>query len=145
MQNTTERVPAMTSPTPVAAHPSHDVGEERIILRGVSWATCESLLADFVDRNTPHLTYDQGVLEIMAPSFPHGNLNRSLQDVFTTIADEREIDFINAGSTTFKRADLAKGSRLTLVSILLTPSAYARNARFILLLIHLQIWLLKLT
>jgi Uma2 family endonuclease len=81
----------------------------RLILHGISWATYESLLADNVDSHAAHFTYDQGALEIMAPSFVHEKTNRLLHDLVTEIAFEMNIDFVNAGSTTFKRADLQKG------------------------------------
>ena len=66
MQSTDETTPAVTPITSVSPPFPQIASEQRIILGGVSWATYESLLADFVDRSTPHFTYDQGVLEIMA-------------------------------------------------------------------------------
>jgi Uma2 family endonuclease len=82
---------------------------QRLILHGVSWATYERLLADFHDSHAAHFAYDQGVLEIMVLSYAHEKVNRLLQTVFEVIAAELDIDFENAGSTTFKRADLARG------------------------------------
>jgi Uma2 family endonuclease len=109
MQSTMETPPAVSPSISVSPpHPRID-SEQRVILRGVSWATYESLLVDFAGRSSPRFAYDQGVLEIMPLSFPHENMNRLLQDLFSAVADEQELDFVNAGSTTFKRADLAKG------------------------------------
>lgn len=45
----------------------------------------------------------------MVTSFEHEHLNRLIADIFTTIADELELDCIDAGSTTFKRGDLEQG------------------------------------
>jgi len=109
MQSTTETPPAVSPSISVSPPHPRIANEQHVILRGVSWATYESLLADFVDRSAPHFAYDQGVLEIMAPTLTHDRGNRRLTTIFEAIADERELDFINAGSTTFKRADLAKG------------------------------------
>ena len=109
MQSTAETPPAVSPSIPVSPSHSQIASEQRVILQGVSWTTYESLLADFVDRSAPHFAYDQGVLEIMAPSFLHEDMNRLLQDLFSAAAEEMDIDFVNAGSTTFKRADLAKG------------------------------------
>lgn len=81
-----------------------------VILRGVSWGTYEHLLADFQDSHTAHFTYDRGVLEIMVLSFEHEKLNRLIHDLFTLIALEMDLEFVNAGSTTFKRLDLSRGS-----------------------------------
>src|SRR6266542_964516 len=82
---------------------------QRVILHGVSWETYERLLADFQDSHAAHFTYDQGVLEIMVLSFKHETFNRTLATLVETLAEELQIDFVNAGSTTFKREDLARG------------------------------------
>lgn len=82
---------------------------QRVILHGVSWETYERLLADFQDSHAAHFAYDQGVLEIMVLSFKHETFNRMLATLIETIAEEMQIDILNAGSTTFKRADLHKG------------------------------------
>ncbi|MGH7965954.1 MAG: Uma2 family endonuclease [Candidatus Binatia bacterium] len=93
-----------------AAHPASlsETGP-RFILYGVSWATYERLLADFADSHAAHFAYDQGALEIMAPSFQHEEINRLIATLFEVIAAEMDIDCVNAGSTTFKRVDLARG------------------------------------
>jgi Uma2 family endonuclease len=82
---------------------------QRVILHGVSWATYERLLADFQDSHAAHFAYDRGVLEIMVLSFEHEKINRLIHTLFEVIAAEMDVDFENAGSTTFKRADLARG------------------------------------
>ena len=81
----------------------------RIILRGVSWATYESLLTDFQDSNAVHFAYDQGVLEIMAPSTRHEEPNRTLALLVEMLALELHINIRNLGSTTFTRKDLQRG------------------------------------
>ncbi|MCI0489826.1 MAG: Uma2 family endonuclease [Blastocatellia bacterium] len=83
--------------------------EQRVILRGVSWATYESLLADRVSSSSPHFTYDRGVLEIMSPSTKHERLNRRIATLVEVIAEEWEIELDNLGSNTFKREDLHRG------------------------------------
>jgi Uma2 family endonuclease len=88
--------------------PSPETGQ-RIILHGISWATYERLLADFQDSHAAHFAYDRGVLEIMVLSFEHEKINRLIHTLFEIIANEWEVDFENAGSTTFKREDLARG------------------------------------
>jgi Uma2 family endonuclease len=83
--------------------------EQRVILRNISWETYERLLAERGESSSPRFTYDQGVLEIMVVSFEHEQLNRLIADLFTMIAFEMNIEFINGGSTTFKREDLRRG------------------------------------
>jgi Uma2 family endonuclease len=83
--------------------------EQRVVLSGISWETYERLLAEHDGRASPRFTYDRGDLEIMVISFEHEELNRLLHDLFTVVADEVRLDFINAGSTTLKREDLERG------------------------------------
>ena len=103
----------MHSPTeviqPVARQAPPSETTQRVILHGVSWETYERLLADFEDSHAAHFAYDQGVLEIMVLSFKHETFNRTLATIVEALAEEMEIDIVNAGSTTFKRADLGKG------------------------------------
>ena len=83
--------------------------EQRMRLSGISWETYERLLAEHEGRQSPRFTYDRGELEIMVISFEHERANRLLHDLFTVLAEERGIDFVNAGSTTLKRRDLDRG------------------------------------
>ncbi|MGH8566995.1 MAG: Uma2 family endonuclease, partial [Gammaproteobacteria bacterium] len=79
------------------------------ILSGVSWDTYERLLADMQDRHAAHFAYDQGMLEIMAPSHEHESLKHVVAMLVETLAEEMEVDIHGGGSTTFRREDLAKG------------------------------------
>ncbi len=71
-------VPRMATLT---SRPATAPAELRIVLDGVSWDTHERLLADYVDSSVPHFTYDGGVLEIVRPSRPHEEDNRTLATV----------------------------------------------------------------
>lgn len=82
---------------------------QRMILRGVSWATYERLLADFEDSHAVHFAYDREVLEIMVLSTKHEEPNRTLSLLVDLVAGELDIDVRRLGSTTFTRADLSKG------------------------------------
>lgn len=86
-----------------------ELGEQRIILRGISWDTYERLLADSEERVVPRLAYDRGVLEAMSPSTEHEVASRNISMVVSVVAEELGIDVLDAGSTTFKRADLERG------------------------------------
>jgi Uma2 family endonuclease len=80
----------------------------RVLLTGIRWRTYLALVADLRDRHV-FLTYDRGDLEIMAPLFRHEGYSARLGRFAETLAEELEIDFINAGSTTFNREDLERG------------------------------------
>lgn len=83
--------------------------EQRVILYGISWETYERLLEDLADRSLPHLTFDQGVLEIMSPTPEHEEYNRMLALFVEVIAEEFQVNIRSLGSTTFKRQDILKG------------------------------------
>jgi Uma2 family endonuclease len=83
--------------------------EQRVILRNVSWEAYERLLRDHAEASGPRLFYDRGTLEIMSPSAEHEEANRTLSLLVEVIAEEFGIEVRNLGSTTFKRADLARG------------------------------------
>ena len=89
---------------------SRDVAaEERFVLRNVTWETYEQLLKNYENCSVPRLTYDQGDLEIMTPPPPHEATSRLLSLLVNIICEERELDVLDFGSTTHKRADLLKG------------------------------------
>ncbi len=85
------------------------LGENRIVLHNISWTTYESLLRDLSSQSAPHLTYDQGILEIMSPLPPHERINRITALIVEVLAEELNIDVDSLGSTTFKRKDLERG------------------------------------
>ncbi len=89
--------------------PPPEVREQRVVLNHVSWETYERLLADHIDASSPRFTYDQGVLEIMSPSFEHENLNEVLTMVGDMVAEEWGVEFMKAGSTTFRRRERGRG------------------------------------
>jgi Uma2 family endonuclease len=83
--------------------------DQRVIITGVSWQTYERLLADFGDNHAARMAFDQGTLEIMAPSFAHERALHLLIQIVEIIAEVRDMDMVIAGSTTFKREDLGRG------------------------------------
>jgi Uma2 family endonuclease len=83
--------------------------EARVILEGVSWSTYVGLLEELGEHRKARLAYDQGTLEIMAPYFGHEWLNRLLADIITALAFGKPLPIEQAGSTTFRREDVARG------------------------------------
>ena len=81
----------------------------RVVLPNVSWETYERLLTDLSDCSVPHLTYDQGRLEIMGPTAKHEKVNRNIERLVSIAALEMNIEVASLGSTTFKREDIARG------------------------------------
>ncbi|MBI4903567.1 MAG: Uma2 family endonuclease [Acidobacteria bacterium] len=85
------------------------IAEERVLLQNVSWETYERLLSESVNNCGKRFIYDSGELEIMVVYVGHENANRTLASMVEVTAEESGQDFARAGSTTFKREDLAKG------------------------------------
>ncbi len=82
---------------------------QKLILQGVGWDFYERILSEFEDSNALHFAYDDGFLEIEVPLFESETANRILQHLVTAICIEKEIEVINAGSTTFHKRAKAKG------------------------------------
>jgi len=61
------------------------------------------------DSHAAHFAYDQGMLEIMAPSHEHESLKHVIAMLVEVLAEEMGMDIHGGGSTTFRREDLAKG------------------------------------
>jgi Uma2 family endonuclease len=79
------------------------------IIPGVQWCTYAQLLRDRGDSHAVYLTYDQGILELLAPSFSHEHANRILAMIVETVALASGADLYPAGSTTCTREDLERG------------------------------------
>lgn len=80
-----------------------------IVLRDISWPTYEALLKDLSGHPGVRVAYDRGSLEIMSPSKLHERLKKLLAQVLEILTLELNIRRQSAGSTTWKRSDLARG------------------------------------
>ncbi|MFM2379281.1 MAG: hypothetical protein RLZZ143_1859 [Cyanobacteriota bacterium] len=79
---------------------------EIINLSGISWETYETLLEELNNRRL-RLTYNRGILEIMAPSPEHELSKEVLGRFVETIAEELAVQIYPLGSTTFKRPEIS--------------------------------------
>jgi Uma2 family endonuclease len=73
-----------------------------VVLRNISWETYERLLLDLEDCSVPHLTYDDGDLEIMSSSSLHERITRAVDQFIYLVTEELEINASCLGSTTFR-------------------------------------------
>lgn len=89
-------------PVPAAAK------ETRVVMRGVSWQTYKSLMAEVGDDRPWRIAYDRGVLEIRMPLLEHEVPKGLLESFVEAVADELEIEVLKAGSLTLEREDLTK-------------------------------------
>ena len=94
-----------TTSTPVE---QQTTPENRVILKGVSWSTFKSLLADVGDDRAWRIAYDEGVLEIRMPLEEHEEPKRLIESFVEAIVDELEIELRSLGSLTLEREDLTR-------------------------------------
>ncbi|MFO0981453.1 MAG: Uma2 family endonuclease [Planctomycetota bacterium] len=80
-------------------------GEQRVFLGDVRWETFQALLHDVVGEHRGRWAYDQGLLEIMSPSYDHESIKALLGRCIETVAEELAIPIRAAGSTTLQRLD----------------------------------------
>ncbi|MEL6384688.1 MAG: Uma2 family endonuclease [Cyanobacteria bacterium J06626_18] len=85
------------------------IPQNRVVLQGVSWSTYQALIHDLESEPGKRLTYDQGKLEIMAPSPPHEGFKKRVGRMVEVTTEETETEIRSLGSTTWSREDLAKG------------------------------------
>lgn len=80
-----------------------------ISLANTSWDKFEAILDELGETRGLKLAYDQGVLELMSPLLEHEFDKEMLGDFIKVLLEEYGIEFISAGSTTFKHEKMAKG------------------------------------
>jgi Uma2 family endonuclease len=83
--------------------------EQRVVLHNISWELYESLLAAHTDRSVPRFTFDQGCLEIVSLSPAHERLSGAIDLLVTIAAEEKRVNLMGVGSTSFRRQDLDRG------------------------------------
>jgi len=97
----------MTTATPTPQ--SQKRGAEPVVtLKGVSWQTFKTLLAEIGEDRACRMAYDQGVLEIRMPLEDHEVPKGMLESFIEAIADELEIEVKKVGALSLKRDDLTR-------------------------------------
>jgi Uma2 family endonuclease len=79
------------------------------VIRSVSWAYYEKLLAAVGENGGLRLAYDGKDLEIMSPSPVHENSKVYAGKFVDLVAEELDIDSINLASTTWNRPEIERG------------------------------------
>lgn len=77
-------------------------------LDNISWDLYEEMLEAIGERPI-HMTYDQGMLEIVTLSPLHEKVKKAIARLLEAYADAMEINVEGLGSTTFRRKDLRRG------------------------------------
>jgi len=81
----------------------------RTLLTGISWATYEHLVEDYIDRAGPRLTFDRGTLEIMSPPLPHDHVTQPLTYIVAIVSGQLGIPNVDAGSVTVRQRAKERG------------------------------------
>ncbi|PSR18226.1 hypothetical protein C8255_08490 [filamentous cyanobacterium CCP3] len=74
-----------------------------LVLRDVSWAEFEAILAELGNHRSTRIAYDKGFLEIMAPLTEQGYFKEVISIAVGDIAEVLEQDYECYGSTTWRR------------------------------------------
>ena len=83
---------------------------ERVYATGIPW-NVYTRLADFRDQQESRvkITYDQGRIELVSPSFRHEKPSLRLNLIVVTLAEELGLELVSARSTTFRQEQAEKG------------------------------------
>ena len=96
----------LAQPPETGIAPSSDppaiLGEERVVLRNISWETFDRLLEETGDRRNTRFYYLDGTLEIMSPLFIHEGSNRFIEALIGATAEVLEMNLRRSGSVTLR-------------------------------------------
>jgi Uma2 family endonuclease len=98
----------ISAPSPTTAIQS--LGEQRVVLRGVSWEGYLQILNALPQSRAARLTYDNGVLEITVPSESHEFSGRLIERFIITLVELMGMRMKTMGSTTMNYPQLKKGA-----------------------------------
>jgi Uma2 family endonuclease len=101
---------AIAAPEPKTELQQPIVGEQRVVLHGVSWESYLQILNALPQSRNSRLTYDDGVLEITLPLEDHEFSGRLIECFIRTIVEVLGMRIKTMGSTTMNYAFLKKGA-----------------------------------
>ncbi|MCL1463017.1 Uma2 family endonuclease [Argonema galeatum] len=78
-------------------------------LKDISWQMFEQILDELGESRATRISYSKGFLEIMAPLLEHEFDKGFIGDFVKILLEQLDIDFIDSGSTTFKKENMAQG------------------------------------
>jgi Uma2 family endonuclease len=81
----------------------------KVVLDNVNWQEYQKILDQLGEHRASRITYDEGVLTIMAPTNEHEYYKEGLGKLVEALGQEFKIIVRSRGSTTWEREDLQKG------------------------------------
>jgi Uma2 family endonuclease len=100
----------MTIAAPEPKAELQPVGEQRVVLRGLSWEAYLQMLAALPQSRGSRLTYDDGILEITVPLEDHEFSGRLIERFILTLVELMGMKLKTMGSTTMNYPHLKKGA-----------------------------------
>ncbi len=91
-------------------NPLQPLGEQRVVLRGLTWLGYQQLLQILGDRRSPRLTYSRGTLEITMPLEIHEFSGELIGRLIYFMVVEMGLKVKSIASTTLHREDLDRGA-----------------------------------
>ena len=98
----------IAAPEPTEQQPL--IGEQRVVIRGVSWEAYMQILNALPQARGSRLTYDDGVLEITMPLEEHEFYGRLIERFILTLVELLDLRLKTMGSTTMNYPYLKKGA-----------------------------------
>lgn len=86
------------------------IGEQRVVLRGLSWESYLQILKALPQTRSSRLTYDNGILEITVPLEAHEFAGRLIERFILTLVELMGMRLKTMGSTTMNYPQLRKGA-----------------------------------
>ena len=90
--------------------PSLEQLDQHVVLHGVTWELYERLLEVRGESSVPRMTYLEGALELMAPSYDHELDKKTLARLVEAWAEEMGIELTGIGSWTLKQKRKERGA-----------------------------------
>jgi Uma2 family endonuclease len=94
---------------PSLPEPSRDGGEQRLVVRGLTYKDYVLISDVLGDRPGLRLTFLEGTLEIMSPSPLHEHLKKLIARLIELHALMRGVRILGFGSATYRREDAERG------------------------------------
>lgn len=88
----------------------HPMGEQRVVIRGLSWEAYLQILDVLPQSRGSRLTYDDGILEITVPLEDHEFPSRLIERFIATLVELMGMRMKTMGSTTMNYPQLKKGA-----------------------------------
>lgn len=100
----------IAAPEPKTEFQQPPIGEQRVVIRGISWEAYLQILNALPQARGSRLTYDDGILEITIPLEDHEFSGRLIECFIRTLVELLGMRIKTMGSTTMNYPHLKKGA-----------------------------------